>query len=521
MDLRLILTNVGYIIGILLNFALIALVFSRGPRKTSNITFSLLALSLIVFEISHIIGINQTDGDASRTALMGTTAIVFIAAFGIHWVLSILGRENRSRIAITLGYTTAVFLFILYIVSPETYLATSVHKPVFDYIPSYYSPGTYFWLLPAYYFISLIYIFWIIIRSYATADTVLKNRLKYFIATLIFGYGMGAINFLLVYDIPVNPGWAVFLSLYTIPLAYGILKYELMDIKIVAKRAFVYAVSIGLISIVLNFISYSNEYILMRISGFPRWLVPIVTSVIGVGIGAFVWNKIKEVDILKYSFISGVTHKFRTPLTHIKWSAEELRNAKSVEEKEKALSVIQKADERLVELTDILLGISEGNQDFNTEVSEKRKCSDVTEKVIAEQRSAFTKKGVSLETIFPTVSPEISINYSKIKFLINTLLNNALTYTPSGGKVTIEIGSRNFEVFWNIKDTGIGIDSDELPYIFNKFYRSKSAVLADTEGLGVSLFAAQEIAKLYRGRITASSQGEGLGSVFTLTLPVA
>jgi signal transduction histidine kinase len=99
------------------------------------------------------------------------------------------------------------------------------------------------------------------------------------------------------------------------------------------------------------------------------------------------------------------------------------------------------------------------------------------------------------------------------------LLHNALRYTEPGGRVTVRLGIRESQVFITVEDTGQGIEPDQLPHLFERFYRTDRARARDSGGTGLGLPIVKEIIEAHGGRITVESQ-VGTGSVFTLWLPV-
>lgn len=102
--------------------------------------------------------------------------------------------------------------------------------------------------------------------------------------------------------------------------------------------------------------------------------------------------------------------------------------------------------------------------------------------------------------------------------VITNLLTNAMKFTPAGGRVTIQAGSAGPDAVLQVNDTGTGIPADELPRIFDRFWRGRLA--SQTSGSGLGLAIAAELARAHGGRLTASSQ-PGRGTRMTLTLPRA
>jgi two-component system, OmpR family, sensor histidine kinase BaeS len=102
--------------------------------------------------------------------------------------------------------------------------------------------------------------------------------------------------------------------------------------------------------------------------------------------------------------------------------------------------------------------------------------------------------------------------------VITNLLTNALKSTPAGGRVTVEAGPDGPDAVLTVADTGIGIHADELPHIFERFWRGRQA--AQTSGSGIGLAVAAELAQAHGGELAAVSHS-GLGTRMTLTLPLA
>ena len=104
--------------------------------------------------------------------------------------------------------------------------------------------------------------------------------------------------------------------------------------------------------------------------------------------------------------------------------------------------------------------------------------------------------------------------------VLTNLLNNALRYTPSGGRVALSAQRLGQEVFVRVVDTGIGIPPEHLPYIFDRFYRvDKSRSRQAGGGSGIGLTISRHLVEAHGGRIWVESAGEGRGSTFTFTLP--
>jgi signal transduction histidine kinase len=105
--------------------------------------------------------------------------------------------------------------------------------------------------------------------------------------------------------------------------------------------------------------------------------------------------------------------------------------------------------------------------------------------------------------------------------VLTNLLNNALRYTPAGGRVTVEVESRDGEVLFGVRDTGAGIAAEHLPHVFERFYRVEKSRSREGGGSGVGLAVSRALIESMGGRIWAESAGPDRGTNFGFTLPLA
>jgi signal transduction histidine kinase len=232
---------------------------------------------------------------------------------------------------------------------------------------------------------------------------------------------------------------------------------------------------------------------------------------------AVVWRKLRQGDLLKYEFVTTVTHKFRTPLTHIKWASENLSGSLLSADARVQLGYIQGANEKLVELTGLLVNISEAeNSDYQYRIN-RGNISNLVEEVMDGLKEHYAIKKI---TPSRNIEHELYANFdeSRVKFVLQTFIENAVHYTPEGGTLIISLARAGRNILCSVKDSGIGIPKDELPRLFSKFYRGTGAKLADTEGMGIGLYISKEILKRHDGKIWAESEGPGKGSTFSFSL---
>lgn len=293
-----------------------------------------------------------------------------------------------------------------------------------------------------------------------------------------------------------------------------------MNIKLIAKRAFIYIIISAIISFVLIFLNYINNLIIKSSSGFPNWASSVILAFITTIGLLLVWRKIRETDFLKYEFIDVIAHKFRTPLTAIKWSSESL--IESVPENLKTeISHIQKSANSLVDLINLLANLSMISEKTFGYNFIKLDINNLIENIVSKYSEKIKEKNITLLPPLINSPNFVMIDEQKIRFVFQTLIDNAISYTGQGGKISIELSFPNEkDAVVKITDTGIGISESEIKFIFNKFYRTEGSKKADTEGMGIGLYLSQRIIEKHDGKIWVKSEGNGKGSSFFVSLPI-
>lgn len=517
MNIHLLIHNLLYILTVLLSVFLIFLIFFKVKKGVTKTTLILALFGVIIFVVSHILGVSVIDGELSRRILMFNLVDLFLPVFTAHCIFAFVGKLKEQKYFIISAYTVALGFLVFFLSNPSYFLLTSVSKL---YLPNYYVAGPYYFLMLVFFFFLLIYQFWVMKKAYVTSNDIDKNRIKYFTTALFLAYTVGSINFLLVYNVLIDPLWGfLFVPLFTIPFTYAIIKYELMDIKIIAKKAFIYVFISAIIGFILVLLSYLDNLIIQNSLGLPTWISSVVLAFItSIGL-VLVWKKIRETDILKYEFISIITHKFRTPLTAIKWSSNNLIESVPENLKEEVIQ-IQKYTKSLVDLTNALANLPMVNNKGFEYNFVKLDLNDLIKSVVLEYSEIIDKKDLMLNKLSSTTNFVLA-DEQKLKFVLQTLIYNAISYTKKGGKISLKISAlNNKSIIVEITDTGIGIDKSEMKFIFSKFYRTESSKKVDTEGMGIGLYLSKVIMEKLNGKIWVKSKGLEQGSSFFLSLPI-
>lgn len=549
-SLPLLIHNVGYLFCAVLLISLIILIYVKDHKSRANQFLILGFIGVLFFVIPHLIGVNVTDPHLSQMIFMFNVSGLFMSCFFAHFIFIFLGKEKEQKPALIVFYILSTVLFIIYVIFPETFLLPSVPKL---YFPNYYVAGSLHWVyrllsnffIPAYFLIYMM-------REYPHRDPVMKNRMKYLFVAVFLGFFCGGLAIPLVFTphpvifgILIDPIYSIlFVPFFAIPFTYAILKYDLLDIRIIAKRAFVYAISVAVVGFLITLLDSSNTIAHEMWAGFPDWAIPFISAVIVVSISFSVWRRLRESDLLKYEFITVVTHKFRTPLTQIRWAVETL-GTDVLPAGQQSVDQIKNANYRLIELTNLLVRLSDNDTNEYEMHSQPFNIIQLVTDAVPEYIERARVANVTMTYTPPAPTPLAPVepvivngDETRIKFVIQILLDNAINYNHEGGKAHVsfvedvnkdlkkdvnksaEKSTENSFVTLAVSDTGIGLSKEEFGRLFQKFWRSPLALKADTEGMGIGLFMAKNIVERQGGKLWAESNGLDKGATFYLKLPI-
>ena len=230
-------------------------------------------------------------------------------------------------------------------------------------------------------------------------------------------------------------------------------------------------------------------------------------------------DKLEKTETMRRQLIGDVTHELRTPLAAIKGYMEGLMDGVLPATPETYQQVYSEADrlQRLVNGLQELSRVEAGAYQLKIEAVSP---VILIETVVKHLNRQFEEKRIRLEERLEANLPNVSADKDRILQVLTNLVGNALQYTPAGGRVIITATRIKSEILISITDSGIGISPEQLPFIFNRFYRTDKSRARASGGSGIGLTIAQALVKAHHGRIWAESGGEGKGSSFRFTLPV-
>ena len=232
-------------------------------------------------------------------------------------------------------------------------------------------------------------------------------------------------------------------------------------------------------------------------------------------------EKLDQVESMRRRLIGDVSHELRTPLTAIKGSMEGLMDGVLPATEETFQQIHAEAD-RLNRLVDDLQELSRVEARAYQLDIRPLDVSSLVQTVTKRLAPQAQSKRISLDLELTRDLPRILADEDRSVQVLTNLTGNALQYTPEGGRVTISAKRINDAIQITVRDTGIGIPPEHLSHIFDRFYRvDKSRSRQAGGGSGIGLTIARALVEAQCGRIWIESAGEGLGSTFMFTLPIA
>ncbi|GEB92288.1 cell wall metabolism sensor histidine kinase VicK [Streptococcus thermophilus] len=223
-------------------------------------------------------------------------------------------------------------------------------------------------------------------------------------------------------------------------------------------------------------------------------------------------------------FVSNVSHELRTPLTSVKSYLEALDDGALNEEiAPNFIKVSLDETNRMMRMISDLLALSRidnKSTQLNVEMTNFTAFMTYILNRFGQIKNQETNPGKSYEIIrdYPVNSIWVEIDTDKMTQVIDNILNNAIKYSPDGGKITVSMKTTDTQLIVSISDQGLGIPKKDLPLIFDRFYRVDKARSRAQGGTGLGLSIAKEIVKQHNGFIWAKSE-YGKGSTFTIVLP--
>jgi len=234
-------------------------------------------------------------------------------------------------------------------------------------------------------------------------------------------------------------------------------------------------------------------------------------------------ERLQELNTLKTNLISNVSHELRTPLAHVKGYVELLEEqelGKLSPEQSKAVSVISRATLRLEHLIEDLIAFSTATREGLALDLRPAQLAQLAETVLDRSKDKAALAGVAVQLSVDRGLPQVQADMDKLSWVLYQLVDNAVKFTPAGGKVKLWAEQVDRFVTVAVSDTGIGIPSDKLEEIFLPFHQLDGSPTRRRGGTGLGLALVKQIVSAHGASILVEST-ENSGSTFRFDLPLA
>lgn len=232
------------------------------------------------------------------------------------------------------------------------------------------------------------------------------------------------------------------------------------------------------------------------------------------------FENLAKASRMKSEFVRIVSHQLRSPITNLNWAVDSLMSGEvgRIEKKQlEYFKILKENSGRMKELIKDLLITSRIQEGTLPIKKEKVFLVEIVKSIVSEFQPFALASNVEIKFEFDKNLPEIFTDSHQMKVIIENLLDNAIRYSKRKGTVKIYLGRREEDIYFEIKDDGVGIPHEDQEYIFQKFFRSKSG--AQRQGSGLGLFINKTIIERLGGKIWFDSE-EGKGTTFYFTFPI-
>jgi two-component system phosphate regulon sensor histidine kinase PhoR len=232
-------------------------------------------------------------------------------------------------------------------------------------------------------------------------------------------------------------------------------------------------------------------------------------------------TEIRRLERARRDFVANISHEFRTPLTAIQGFAETLLDGalEDSDNSRRFLRIIHDHALRLSRLTEDLLKLARIEAGQLALEIQPIAIDSILDSCIETSRMKAAQKNITLETEYHPDLPLLHGDVRSLQEILQNLLDNAIRYTPDGGRIGLRAVVCGSEMKLSVSDTGIGIPKADQQRIFERFYRTDAARSRESGGTGLGLSIAKHLVEAHGGRIQVESE-VGQGSVFSIFLPL-
>ena len=458
------------------------------------------------------------------------SSTILVMYFWFRFILTFLDIKNYYISKTSTIITCAILVLNLM----PGFVNDMVPKYIFNY---YVDAGWGYYILTLYFtVISFTGLFLLHINGrYVTDDYKLKQIKNIFRGSLVGLIGGGS-AFLLSFNIPFPPYLFILFAGLPLIIARGIVKYRLFNIRAVTTELFILAIWIFLtVRLALSTNQGDviiNAILLIAVIVFGILMIRSMNVEIAQrerieSLAADLEKtnaRLTELDRQKSEFVSFATHQLRGPLTAMKGYASLMIEGDMgvlPPEARKGIERIYDSTNTLVAIVNDYLNVSRIELGAMKYAFETIDLKAMIEDVVAELKPNIDKTGVKFSFVAENNGTDyrMTADRDKLKQVIANVIDNSLKYTPQGSiEASLSLDKARHIFIFKAKDTGVGIASETLPRLFQKFSRAENANKTNIRGTGLGLYVAKQIIEAHHGTIRAESEGEGKGATFIVEL---
>jgi signal transduction histidine kinase len=509
-------------------------VYLRDPSRKLNRLWFLFSISVSLWGFTGMAAVTAQDPLLSlwiwRLALF--SSVLWIPVLYLHFTYEFCGIGKRGFLVVTYGIACSFMPFMW----TEHYFKDT--RLLFGQLQYAVAGPFMYHVFYAWWVVTYSYSFYLLIRTYAASDRHKKLQIGYMFTAIVIGAAGGSMNFFPFFGIEIYPWGNFATSLYLLLISYAIVKHQLLDIRVVIKKAIIYSLFVFLVSIVYFALVYVCYRFLIAPMSSVRTVEWSIVSVLAIAvffkplemisqrflerrvfkgtIGEISAQKeklqeelerrerLKSVGILA----AGMAHEIKNPLTAIKTFADYLPvRYGDAEFREKFGRIVSREVGRIQNIIRDLLVFSKPAE------PDRKRCA--LGRILRDELELLTNEFLKrkIEIVFDGADAEVFVDPEQMKqVFLNLIMNAADAMAAGGGSLTIRVMQRGHSVEVSLRDTGCGIAKERIRHIFDPFYTDKE------EGTGLGLAISHSIVEKNGGRIEVASE-LGKGTLITVSLP--
>jgi two-component system phosphate regulon sensor histidine kinase PhoR len=231
-------------------------------------------------------------------------------------------------------------------------------------------------------------------------------------------------------------------------------------------------------------------------------------------------TELRKLETVRRDFIANLSHELRTPIASLKALGETLRDG-AIEQPSVARDFLDKINlevDRLAQMVQEMGDLSRIESGEAPLQKTPMNVAEVVDRAVGRLKAQADRAGLRLETQIASNLPRLLADEARMEQVLVNLIHNAIKFTPPGGRITVSAKAEGDKLLVSVSDTGVGISEDDLPRVFERFYKADRARTGGGTGLGLAI--AKHVVEAHGGRIWVESV-EGRGATFSFTLPLA